>query len=204
MQQQREDGVLVAVAGASRYGKSKWIKDEQLPDLPRVLVWDPRGEYQGLKGFDVVQTIPDLAARLRDAATSKARISYWPSDSADFPAWCRCAYVWARLWPAAIVAEEIADVTNPGKATKAWGELVRKGLFYGAHIYSIVQRPQECDTTTWGNATVIHSHGFFRADDQEYMARALGLPVEEFAQLQPGQWCERWAGEQAIRRGSVF
>jgi len=187
----RKDGRLTALAGQSRWGKTHWLR-QQVRSAVRALNWDPRGEFLE-EGFTKVQTIPELAGMLREIGEQPAQISYW-GNLEDFDAWCRLAYAWGQLWPAAISADEIADVTHAAKAPAGWGELIRKGLFFGNHIYAITQRPQECDKTVWGNATVLHSYGFISPDDQEYMARRLAVPLEQFAALQKYQFCERSAG----------
>lgn len=202
----RDDGVLTAVAGASRMGKTGWTK-QQIKTAPRLLIWDIRGEYinpddHGWPGCERIDSIPALAKRLRETKTGKARIAYW-GDVADFNAWAGLAYLWGQYWPAVIVGEEISDVTNPGKAPPGWGQMIRKGLYYGNHIYAITQRPAECDKTVWGNATRIHSHGFVLPRDIEFMAGTLGVPVERVEALGPLEYLERIAGEKQVRAGKL-
>lgn len=198
MQDQREDGHLFAIAGQSRWGKTWWTI-QQVKPAARALCWDPRGEYLS-EGFERVQSIPQLAGLLREIGDQAAKLAYWgPLD--DFDSWCTLAYTWGQLWPAALVVEEIADVTHAGKASGGLGELIRKGLFYGNHIYCSTQRPQETSKTIWGNPTCIHSHGFIAPADQAYIAARLAVPVEEVAALKKYQWLERWAGDEDIKRG---
>lgn len=198
--EQRHDGVLYAVAGASRHGKTSWVK-QRIKDAARLLVLrDPRLEYLEL-GCKIIETLPALARTLREC-TGRGRFIYHGPD-ADFEHVCRLGYLWAQQWPCILVAEEISDVTNPGKAPGGWGDLIRKGLYYGPHIYSVTQRPAECDKTVWGNASCIHTHGFVRQEDREYMARQLGVPVAEVEALRPFEYLERWAGHQAVTRGAV-
>lgn len=101
-----------------------------------------------------------------------------------------------------MVAEEIADVTSPGKAPDARGLLVRQGLGWGINIYAITQRPAESDKTVMGNATYFHAHAMSRSKDRKYMAEEMDLPVEQLAALQPLQWIERW-NTGAVKRGTL-
>lgn len=202
----RDDGVLTAVAGTSRFGKTGWVK-QQIADASRLLIWDIRGEYIGKDDFgwpgcEKIESIPALARRLKETATGKARIAYW-GDLKDFDAWAKLAYLWGQYWPAVIVGEEIADVTNPGKAPDGWGQLIRKGLYYGNHIYAITQRPAEADKTVWGNASLIHAHGLVLPTDVDYMSRVLGVPGERLRDLEPLDYLEREKGSKVVTQGRL-
>lgn len=202
----REDGRLTAVAGTSRFGKTGWVK-QQTKDASRLLIWDPRGEYIakdefGWPGCEVVQSIQELARRLRADATGTARIAYW-GNLPDFDAWAKLAYLWGGFWPAVIIGEEIADVTSPGKAPDGWGQLIRKGLYYGNHIYAISQRPAESDKTVWGNASLIHCHACVLDTDADYMARKMGCPAAELMNMDYLEWIERESGSKVLVRGKL-
>jgi hypothetical protein len=108
-----------------------------------------------------------------------------------FDAFCRLAWVWVRVAPGVLVIEELADVTSPGKAPPAWGEIVRKGLRYGPHIYALTQRPAESDKTVIGNASVIHCHRMARSMDRAYMARELDIAQDQLDALKPLDFIER-------------
>lgn len=198
-QEHRSDGYLYAVAGASRFGKTHWTL-QRLQKPQRLLVWDPRGEYVQPARCQMIRNIPALARTLKEAWDGPGRFAYW-GPITDFNAFAELAYVWAQLWPAVIVLEETSDVSSSGKARGAQGELIRKGLYYGTHIYAITQRPQETDKTTWGNASVIHCHHFSLPLDQEYMGKVLGVSPEEIGALRKGEWIERHAGKPGVIRG---
>jgi len=207
--ERRDDGIIVAVAGASRWGKTGWVKRE-LRAAERLLVWDIRGEYRnpdefGWPGAQTIRTIPELARALKNSRTGRARLAYWGAAGtpAEFAEFCRLAYVWTQLWPSCTVVEELADVTTPAKAPPAWGELIRKGAYYGHHLYGITQRPAECDKTLWGNASLIHCTGFPLVRDREYMARQLGCDPARIEALKPLHYLERWAGATAITEGRL-
>jgi hypothetical protein len=197
-QHTRQDGLLIAVAGATRWGKSHWLK-KQIAAASRVLVRDPRGEYLA-EGFTPARNAAELAALLSDIGPGEGKISFWASDS-EFTAFCEMAYAWGMLWPAVIVVEETASVVPPGKAPKEWGDLVRMGLYYGNHIYAVTQRPQEADKTTWHNASMMHFHGFTHPAAQQAAADILGVPLEMVASLPKYDYLERWQGEKEVIQG---
>lgn len=199
--EQREDGVLIAVAGSSRWGKTAWVL-QQLRGAQRIIVRDPRMEYVAPLNARRVDSVQELAALLREAGQYEGRFCYTGPDS-GFDALCRLAYAWGMLWPMVFVCEENSDVTNSGKAPAGWGELMRKGLYYGNVIYSITQRPAESDKTVWGNATLKHIHGFTRPEDREYIARQMGCDVGVIEALQPLDYLEQRIGSADLTKGRV-
>lgn len=201
-EEKREDGRLIAVAGGTRKGKTAWTM-QQIKKAPRALVWDPRGEYTaaGCVLFDDLDKLKDA---LKETGNQAGKFAYWGPLS-DFQRWSVLAYLWGALWPAVLVAEELADVSNSGGGRGAWGELVRKGLFYGNHIYGITQRPQEVDKTLWGNAGLKHVHALELPLDANYLAAVLGCEAAEIQGLQTLEWIERRSGDPAgvVHRGKV-
>lgn len=188
--EQRDDGLMVAVAGTSRFGKTSWVMS-RIGKAQRILVWDPRGEYPAaLKGCIMVKSLPELARVLLDAWSGPVKVAYW-GPVGDFEEWARNAYEWLQLWPGVVIVEEMHAVTNSSKASGALGELIRQGLFYGGHIYGVCCRGQEIDKTTWNTATIKHCHFQDLALDQQYMAQILGVTPEQVAALKRGQWIEK-------------
>lgn len=181
------DGTLTVAVGASRSGKTAWVK-QQLADPGRYLIqlyWDVEGQYEG----NVIRTRSQLVDVCAHA--KPGRWSYRPRTLADFGFWGECGLLLLRVaekrYPdrvhTAIVAEETSDVTSPGKAPDGWGMLVRRGLKRAGDIYAITQRPSESDKTVMGNAGVIHCCGLQRDQDMVYMSKELRLPVPEIAGL---------------------
>jgi len=169
-------GLLALVSGQSRSGKSFWTA-QRVAREPRLLVWDSMREFSLDYRCREVRTPAELHRVALSSAP--ARIGYAvPVSAGSFDTFCRLAWVWLRVnaragHSVAIVVEEMADVTTPGKAPPAWGEIVRKGLRFGPRIYALTQRPAESDKTVVGNANLLHCHAMARADDARYMAREL-------------------------------
>jgi hypothetical protein len=197
----RPDGSLVFVAGATRSGKTTDTATRTARDR-RMLVWDAKGEWCIKYNCRRVSSVGELAGV---ASSSKLeRIAYVvPVTRASFETFCSLAWVWLRIARGSLVVEELADVTNPGKAPPAWGEIVRKGLAYGPTIYALSQRPTESDTTAIGNATQVRCFQMGRDGDERYMARELRLDQKFVGALRPLQWIERDRLTKQIRTGSV-
>lgn len=196
----RPDGELVVVTGATRSGKTAWTA-QQVAGLARLLVWDSAEEWALRFDCERITSPAELAARLAPAKLE--RLAYVrPVTASEFAFFCRCAWVWLRAARGALVVEELADVTHPGKAPPAWGEIVRKGLRYGPTIYALTQRPSESDKTALGNATRVHAHRMAFPADREYLARVLGVRLEELERLAPLEYLERDLAGQ-VSRGRV-
>lgn len=174
------DGALTVAVGASRSGKTAWVKQQLLKER-RALVWDVEGQYVQA-GFLKVTTAAGLVAAIQQPGPVK--IAYVPRAINQFEFFCRCAWVFARQpGHKAVCVEELADVTTPAKAPDSWGILVRRGLKYDCDIYAITQRPAESDKTIMGNASVIHCCRLQRPKDRQYMAEEMDLPQKEIDTL---------------------
>lgn len=185
---QTNDGRLVIVSGASRSGKTAWVRQQTKP-ARRVLVWDIEAQWCELPGFRKITT----RAALFDAINSDkpARLAY-VAGAADlkeeFNFWAACVMLWGRYRGGCVaVAEELADVSTPAKAPQEWGILLRRGLKRGITIYAISQRWAEADKTAIGNAS---EFVVFRAagDDVAYMAKKARVPLADLEALQPLQF----------------
>lgn len=180
-----EDGRLVIVSGASRSGKTAWVR-QQTKAARRVIVWDIEAQWCELPGFRKVTT----QAELFEAAgkPGPARLAYVASGAdlrAEFNFWAACVMLWGRYRGGCVaVAEELADVSTPAKAPQEWGILLRRGLKRGITIYAISQRWAEADKTAIGNAS---EFVIFRAagDDVAYISRKARVGVDDVAGLVP-------------------
>lgn len=179
------DGSLYVAVGASRSGKTAWVR-QQIEGEARIMAWDPECQYGDLPGAQIVRTHTALAAAAKNPGPGV--YVFQAPRMADFGFWAECCFLFARVGDYAgvktvIVAEELADVTNPSKAPDGWGMLVRRGLKRNCDIYAITQRPAESDKTIMGNASVIHCCGLQRAGDRDYMAKEMDVPATAISSL---------------------
>ena len=169
---------LALVTGQTRSGKTYWVA-QRVKHEPRLWVWDSKGEFARSYRCRGVTDPRELhAAALSSRSVRLAFVA--PVTTSNFDLWCRLAWVWIRVnaragHSCALVAEELADVTSPGKAPPAWGEIVRKAMEHHPRIYALTQRPAESDKTILGNCFTLHCHAMSRADDRRAMARELDV-----------------------------
>jgi len=199
----RADGTLTTIVGASRSGKTVSAL-AQVRNERRVLVWDYQGQWVA-HGFEESTDLAALADRLEALGNSPARIAVRvPFNELNFDLWSECAMAWGIVAPIVAVAEELADVTRVNKAVQWWGALVRGGLKYGIDIVAITQRPQECDKTVLGNASVLRAFRMVKPSDEAHVAEYLRVAVEAVTALGNGEYLERdFRTETPAQKGKI-
>jgi hypothetical protein len=197
--ERRREGRLTVVVGASRSGKSLWTA-QQVARARRLLVFDLLGEWSTKYRCERVSSIAELATRLHE----RSRLAFFsPYMTEHFDAFCRLAWCWLRLAPGALVVEETASVTSPGKAPPAWGTVCRMSLRYGVELYALTQRPAESDKTAFGNASLFHAGRATTPADRKTIADYLDVPLSVVVALRPLDWIERDYVTGVTRKGRV-
>ena len=192
---------IMAVLGSSGSGKSSFVKRETRRGHPRLLVWDPLGEYQGA----TTDKVHELLAALR---SKKFRLVFRPSDddkirAVQFDLVCRAALAAGNL---TLVVEELRFVTTPSRAPVGWARVCLTGRHKGLTVYGLSQRPASIDKDFLGNCTRIRCGRLVYPEDVRAVGRALGLKVRpdpagqdlktawsmaRLEVLQPLEWIEK-------------
>lgn len=183
-----ESGRLMALIGSSRSGKTKKTMSE-LARFDRVLIWDVKGEYDGDYR---VRTRDQLVKAVRKLQGRPGRIVYTSDQLSDFSYFCRVAQVWVKGHylagkNCALVFEETADVTSPGKAPVEYGIILRRYLAFGVSIFAITQRPAESDKTAVGNASQVHICRLQLDRDKRGASLDTNVPINEISALKADQ-----------------
>ncbi len=171
-------GVLWAVVGRSRSGKTVRV----LREIQRhrcVLIWDVEGQYTATHR---ARTPAELWPIVKACAGKKATIAY-TGALGDFDQFCKMAFYYVQRCCAAgqqsaVVFEETADVTNPGKAPEHYGIFIRRSLKYGVDVFAITQRPAESDKTSIGNASIVYVCALKLPRDRKSVAELTGIPLQ--------------------------
>lgn len=188
---------VVLVTGARNMGKSALIKALFACDR-RVSVWDPMREY-GAQGLAVVHSPAALKEFLLAHRRDAARVAFEPGKRLDwFGAWCDLTRAWGHC---TAIGEEIATVTNPGKAPQEWGRLIREGKHSRVHLVGVTQRPAEIDKTIVGNITHAYVFALQRRKDRLYMAEELNIEQGMLDALTPHEFIEYQHHPRAVTPG---
>lgn len=173
-----------AYIGASGSGKGVSI-NRRLKELkpPRLLIWDPRDEYEGhAKPFS---KLADLLKSVRGKSRGAFKARFVPGGAANladsFGLLCEVAFAAGDM---VFLAEELSDTTTASHAPAAWRRVITQGRHKGLHVIGAAQRPALIDKTFLGNATYIRCFTLRYRDDRLAMSRALDVPESDIATLQ--------------------
>lgn len=177
------------VAGASGSGKTTFLKRHSaIKRARRLVAWDPDEDHEG-------QRVRSRAAYAQ--AVGKAIASGKPfrllltveATPGNFEWWCRLVWAIASAdRPLVAIAEEISDVQQAGKASRYWGQLVRRGRKYGLQLFVVTQSPAECDTTIYKNTPYKFVGRLEGEHDIKRLAPRIRRTVDELEALRPGEY----------------
>jgi hypothetical protein len=197
------DGRLVILGGASRSGKTAYAR-KLAGNASPAFCFDIEDQWGKLPGWTRHTAAAAWAAAV--LANKGGRHALVPSGKlADlFAYFCAVVFAFAdRHGRCTVIAEELADVTTPGKAPAKWGALLRRGLKRGVTIYAISQRWAEADKTALGNASEFVIFRQSSADDVKYLARKTRVPAAEIDQLKPLEYVKYDAMTQTHKAGKL-
>lgn len=208
-----KDGLAVFVVGSRGAGKTAWTR-RQVAGARRLLVWDAVKEWSRDRLVAPAGTLEELGRLVLEdiRRPGEFRVGYvGPLFRLDahgrrvsyFPTFCAIAWPWMRRRPGTLVVEELADVTNPGKAPPGWGEIVREGRHSGSNVYALTQRPAESDKTIAGNADVIHCGRLSFPRDRRSMAEYLDVPAADITRLASLEYIQRDMRTRRLSRGRL-
>lgn len=197
---------IEAVIGASGSGKSAYIKGEIRRRKPRrLLIYDPEGEYA--KFGRVVSHLEDVHKVLTQAGPAKPfKLVFAPHADPgravkQFELLCRIAFHTGNLL---LIAEELADVTQPQKAPVGWSMISRRGRKRGVQVIGATQRPASIDKTFLGNCTQVRAGRLLYEEDARAVGKVLGVPHLELLSLAPLHYIQRRPPEPAERGVLTF
>lgn len=199
-----QDGRLIVIAGASRSGKTAYVK-QQVESAARVIAWDAEDQWAQVKGWRRIASRADLL-RAATAESGPMKIAYVAGGNLaeEFGHWAGCVqYAGRYVAPLVAIAEELSDVTSQAKAPGNWGILLRRGLKRGITIYAISQRWAEADKTAVGNASEFVLFRQSSGGDVVYLSKKTRVPATEIAGLKPLEYVRYDAYSQQFERGCL-
>lgn len=198
------DGRLEVISGSSRCGKTAYAATVA-GTAPRAIAWDPEEQWASLPGWQKITSRADLARAADRPGPGRYAYVCPPGPMATHFDWTmRCAWHSGNkhgpLW---VIAEELADVTTPGKAPGYWGIIVRRGMKRGISLLAISQRWAEADKTAFGNASRIVMFCQSSADDERYLERKTRVPAAVIAALKPFHYVSYDTGSKQYTPGKL-
>lgn len=188
------------VIGTSGSGKTSWVR-QQIGRAARVIAWDPDEDYS----LPRVRSLARLAHTLAMAGSKGVKVAVTVNPTPErFEAFARIVWAYAcASRPCIVIAEEIADVTPPGKAGVYWGMVVRRGRKYGVQLFAVTQRPAECDKTIYSQAAYKWVGVLDNEMDRKRLAPLLSVSVDQIAALHPLEFYYKQPGPEAAKKGKL-
>lgn len=199
--QLRNDGSIALFLGATRSGKSVPLK-AAVSQHKRAIGFDPKGELASQIGFENITHKHHFLEALMDTKDGDCSFCFTSTDRKDFDFYCDAAFNFNRLKPCAVVTEELAILTNSGKAVGHWGRLTNQGLAFGMTLLATAQKGQDIDKTLLDAATFIHVTRHSTATNKAYIAAKLGIDIS----LVPNEPLEflQWSSPKGVvAKGTV-
>ncbi|MCK9991402.1 MAG: hypothetical protein RugAbin2_02416 [Rugosibacter sp.] len=198
-----DDGRLIVIGGASRSGKTAYVKKRTAIER-RLIAWDPEDQWAQLPGWKRITSRADLLSAAKKPGPQKLAFVAGGQLAAEFDYWSKIVmYAGRYVAPLACIAEELADVTTTAKAPGGWGILLRRGLKRGITIYAISQRWAEADKTAVGNASEFVLFRQSSADDVRYLSRKTRIDETQLNGLKPLEFVRFDIFTGQIERGKL-
>lgn len=198
-----QDGRLVILGGASRSGKTAYAR-KQAGNASPAFCFDIEDQWGRLPGWQRHTSAASWAAAVLSNRGGRLALVPGGDLASAFAYFCSIVFTFAdRHGKCTVIAEELADVTTPGKAPAKWGALVRRGLKRNVTIYAISQRWAEADKTALGNASEFVIFRQSSADDVKYLAKKTRVPGPEIDGLAPLEYVKYDALTQTHTRGKL-
>jgi len=173
------DGETRIYSGRSRSGKTaKCWADVQAGKFETIFVFDTEAQWHLLPKFKKVTSLAEFKKIC--VSGKKGFYAFVPSGNlkAEFEKFNQAVFHYASFFGrCAIVAEELADVTNSSKAPPNWGMVCRRVLKRGACVFAISQRWAEADKTCMGNAAFIYIFQPATMHDARYLSERVNMDV---------------------------
>ena len=174
---------IEAYIGASGSGKGVSIA-RRLAELkpPRLLIWDPRGEYaKHARAVSLRVAVQLVAASAGKPFALRVQHDGRTPPAEAFGLVCKLAFAAGDL---VLLAEELSDVTTASHAPAAWRQCITQGRHQRLHVIGAAQRPALIDKTFLGNCTYVRCFTLRYEADRKAMASALDVPVARVSELQ--------------------
>lgn len=197
-----------AVIGSTGSGKTSHVMECIKRGKPgRILIWDTKGEFAREGHGRAVTSMAEIAQELLKAGPrGRFALAFQPKGDAkqmqkDFSRLCLLAFHAKNCW---LIAEELADVTQPMWAPEGWRKATTQGRTEGLTIYGLSQSPALIDKTFFTNCSTVRTGRVNFEDHAKTVAKVFGLPHTEIMALEDGQWIQIQFSPREIKRGRLF
>lgn len=190
---------IVGIFGTTGCGKTHELKRRLgKPKRRRTLFWSPKEAIDNYAAFYpksvIVRTASEVLEVLRRAGKSgEFHMVFVPpfdqkKDESLFHVVCLMILAAQNI---TLIVDELHTVTTPTNPPNGWKKLNLMGRGFGVKIFGISQRPALVDKAFIGSLSTLVVKRLSYPEDQKTLAKALGLPAADVANLTGYQFYEK-------------
>jgi hypothetical protein len=184
------------MVGASGSGKSSWLK-AAIANRPRVLIFDPEGEYTGHVAKGAAHAF-DLTAERAFRVRVIPPVDQWHRAHA-FKWFCLLAL---QRGPCIAAVDELHLVTDAWRPPSEWVGLVTRGRKHAVGIYAAAPRLTVVDKTLENGLSSLRVGRLNH--DRQRAAQLLGVPVADVDSLAGTDFIERDMTDGTVTKGTMW
>jgi len=168
---------IVFVSGQRGSGKSYWVKSF-VRGLPRYLLYDALGEYEGATRFTEIGGLLEFSKANQQGGFFEAIFD--PLEHDDFPLFCRVALALGNLY---VVIEELDLFATPYVSPLELQKLFKYGRHYGINVIGVSRRPSEVSRLFTSQATRFILFRQIEPRDVTYFRSVIGPQADRLPDL---------------------
>lgn len=174
----RIDTEVITILGQRGSGKSSWLK-KKLPEIPRFILWDTLGEYDGFERFEDLDSLYRYIHANQSGVFQAVYVT--EKDPEDFGPVCTIA---GAVGPCYFIIEEVDTYATPTYCPQELMTLLKKGRHYGVSMAFVSRRPAEIHRmiTAQSNRFVIFR--ILEGRDIQYLKSILGPEADKLPALE--------------------
>lgn len=207
---QKPDALVTTVLGQRGSGKTSWVKQE-LRKIPRFILWDTLGEYQG---FDVFTDIESLFSYVYDHRTGVLQAVFNCLEENEAQAFDTVCHMAGAVENVVLVVEEVDAYATPSIIPFDLKRCLKTGRHRGVGLICVSRRPAEINRLITSQTQRFICFKMFEPNDVRYMGSIMGersrelidLPVLHYLDWQHGEISKgvvSFGQEKAVKESST-
>ena len=192
--QEKKQTEIITVLGQRGSGKSSWIQ-KALPDIPRFILWDTLGEYEGYAQAINKQELFDY---VWDNEAGVLQVVYNTIDEDDFGFVCT---VCENIGDLTFIVEEVDNYATPNLIPVELRRLLKYGRHVGLSMIFVSRRPAEINRLITSQSQRFICFTIIEPVDVRYLTSIIGPVAKVLPTLKKLEFVD-WSPDR-IKRGQI-
>ena len=191
---ERKQTEIITVLGQRGSGKSSWVQ-KALPDIPRFIIWDTLGEYNG---YPESKTKQELFDYVWDHNAGVLQVIYNSIDDEDFGFVCGLC---ENLGDLTFIVEEVDNYATPNFMPIELKRLLKYGRHFGISMIFVSRRPAEINRLITSQSQRFICFTIIEPGDVRYLTSILGPVAKVLRTLKKLEFVD-WSPDRT-KRGKI-